>query len=214
MKTKVTFKDAANKAVFVSIELSNGKLSMSGTCDGGGGQCQDSIEPRTDAQKRLIEMWNEYHLNDLNAGTREQARAIKKWEAEGNEYNYDKVVEHLKSIDMHIVEHEGKPYQYGSAWITFELPTTIEEELINVIENIKLEGKEDNKELSKFANEYDYRAAKFLENTGTTFKAELIKNDFHFEGDDLKRDIYRITLQRGNRQFNFDFGQSNGAVAE
>lgn len=40
------------------------------------------------------------------------------------------------------------------------------------------------------------------------FKAEFLKNDFHFSGDKDKRDIYKITLKKGSRKYSFDFGQS------
>lgn len=40
------------------------------------------------------------------------------------------------------------------------------------------------------------------------FKAEFLKNDFHFEGDKDKRDIYKITLKREGRKYTFNFGQS------
>lgn len=46
------------------------------------------------------------------------------------------------------------------------------------------------------------------ESFGLNFKCEFIKNDFHFQGDKEKRDIYRITLSRGQRKYSFDFGQS------
>ena len=39
-------------------------------------------------------------------------------------------------------------------------------------------------------------------------KVEFLKNDFHFQGDKHKRDIYKITLKRGQREYSFDFGQS------
>lgn len=57
--------------------------------------------------------------------------------------------------------------------------------------------------------EYDKQAIDFLTSTETTFKAELLRNDYHFDNDKLKRDIYNITLKRGNRSFSFEFGQSN-----
>jgi hypothetical protein len=57
-------------------------------------------------------------------------------------------------------------------------------------------------------SEYEQTAIDFLNSTGTTFKAEFLKNDFHFDGDDCKRDIYKITLQRGSRKYSFNFGQS------
>lgn len=40
------------------------------------------------------------------------------------------------------------------------------------------------------------------------FKTEFLKNDFHFEGDKDKRDIYKITLKREGRKYTFNFGQS------
>ena len=40
------------------------------------------------------------------------------------------------------------------------------------------------------------------------FKAEFLENNYHFQGDKDKRDIYNITLKRGNRKYTFKFGQS------
>jgi len=55
---------------------------------------------------------------------------------------------------------------------------------------------------------YQKQATDFLTKTGTTFKTEFIKNDYHFVGDTEKRDIYKITLSRGQRVYSFNFGQS------
>ncbi len=40
------------------------------------------------------------------------------------------------------------------------------------------------------------------------FKAEFLENNYHFQGDKDKRDIYNITLKRVNRKYIFKFGQS------
>ena len=56
--------------------------------------------------------------------------------------------------------------------------------------------------------EYNKQGEKFLKETKTEFKAEFLKNDIHFIGDREKRDIYLITLKRGEREFKFNFGQS------
>lgn len=40
------------------------------------------------------------------------------------------------------------------------------------------------------------------------FKAEFLENGFHFQGDKKTRDIYNITLKRGQRKYTFKFGQS------
>ncbi len=55
---------------------------------------------------------------------------------------------------------------------------------------------------------YDQQAIDFLNHTHTEFKAEFIKNDFYFQDDKDTRDIYKITLKRGNRKYSFKFGQS------
>ncbi len=55
---------------------------------------------------------------------------------------------------------------------------------------------------------YEQQAQEFLQKTNTTFEAKFLKNDFHFDGDKEKRDIYEITLSRGDRKMVFNFGQS------
>ena len=56
--------------------------------------------------------------------------------------------------------------------------------------------------------DYDKQAKDFLNKTQTTFKATYLKHGVHFVGDKDKRDIYEITLKRGNREYSFKFGQS------
>lgn len=57
-------------------------------------------------------------------------------------------------------------------------------------------------------NNYEKQAADFLAATGTTFEAKFDKNDFHFDGDKERRDIYDVTFKRGSRSFTLKFGQS------
>lgn len=57
-------------------------------------------------------------------------------------------------------------------------------------------------------NEYEQQANEFLKDTKTEFKAEFLKNSFHFSGDTEKRNIYEITLKRGEREYKFKFGDS------
>lgn len=69
MKRTISFKDKANNKFEVELTIEDGRFSMSGNYGGGSGQCIDSIEPRTPAQKKLVKMWEQWHLNDMNAGT-------------------------------------------------------------------------------------------------------------------------------------------------
>lgn len=55
--------------------------------------------------------------------------------------------------------------------------------------------------------DYEKQGLTFLEETKTEFKAEFLKHGKHFN-DDKERDIYEITLKRGNRVYKFEFGQS------
>lgn len=57
-------------------------------------------------------------------------------------------------------------------------------------------------------NNYLKSATDFLKKTKVSFKCEFLKNDFHFDGDKEKRDIYKITFKRGERKFSLNFGQS------
>lgn len=57
-------------------------------------------------------------------------------------------------------------------------------------------------------NEYIKQAESFLDKTGSKLEIEFLKNDFHFEGETDKRDIYKCTLSRGERNYVFNFGQS------
>jgi len=60
-------------------------------------------------------------------------------------------------------------------------------------------------------NKYEKQAQDFLDKTATTFSAEYVDYRVYFEGDKGKRDVYLITLKRGNRSFSFEFGQNMNA---
>lgn len=57
-------------------------------------------------------------------------------------------------------------------------------------------------------NNYEKMANDFLLSTDTIITMEFLKNDYHFDDDKTKRDIYKVTIKRGNRKFSFNFGQS------
>jgi hypothetical protein len=56
-------------------------------------------------------------------------------------------------------------------------------------------------------SKYEIQAERFLISTDTKFSAKFLKYDVHFDNDTDKRDIYEITLTRGNRKYVFNFGQ-------
>lgn len=71
-----------------------------------------------DMVKAIAAMENDVHLNDLNAGTIEQKKAIRTYlEKSGKEFDYADVCAYLKSIGLYEVEVNGKPYKYGHGWL-------------------------------------------------------------------------------------------------
>jgi|TARA_R100000789_G_C3005335_1_gene149904 hypothetical protein len=57
--------------------------------------------------------------------------------------------------------------------------------------------------------DYEKQATDFLKETETEFKAVFIKNGLYSPfNDEEPRDIYKITLKKGERIYKFRFGQS------
>ena len=89
-----------------------------------GGQCLDTIAKyvKTPLFREILRFWRLYHLNGMHAGTPEQEAAIKVWEEQGNCYEYKAACEMLKDLGLYEVEHNGKPYRYGSSWLFQPIP--------------------------------------------------------------------------------------------
>lgn len=226
MKKDFKFIDKSGTIFYVQVEIKekDGEkcFSMSASYNGGFGQCYDSIQPANKHQKRLVEIWKEYHLNDMKAGTQRQEKLIKSYlESNGLEYSYDLACDILKShkiVDGEIREitnleykqlrsFEGtllydvhpktkEPYRYGSLWLTWSLPENFETELEGLINNL------DRGDLEADA------ATQFLKDTETAITKKYVKNGPYFEGETEYRDIYRITLSRNGENYSFNFGQS------
>ena len=57
-------------------------------------------------------------------------------------------------------------------------------------------------------SEYEKQVIDFLEKTKTSIKIAFKKYDYYFPSDKEKRDVYSITLTKGERAYAFDFGNS------
>lgn len=68
----------------------------------------------------IYQLWNLYHLNDLNAGTPIQEQAVNQWRKDNNitGWAYDQACEYLKSINL----YGDKGYEYGTIWLYREIP--------------------------------------------------------------------------------------------
>lgn len=64
MERTVKFIDKNNNLAIIHVTNENGYLSMTGDYNGGLGQVVDHINPATDIQKKLVEFWNKYHLEE------------------------------------------------------------------------------------------------------------------------------------------------------
>lgn len=149
LKQSVTFKDLKLQVVKVEIEIEQGRLSMCGEMGSSGGQCADSIKPKNREQKRLLEIWSQWHLNDMVAGCIHQEalgwqdKRINPSELPDATTNRDE----RGLLASWITESEHphglmcKPcptcgYKYGTKWLKRELPGTLRDELINLCTNI------------------------------------------------------------------------------
>jgi len=88
-----------------------------------GGQCYDTLKelfPHNQKMKRIIEVWERYHLNDMKAGTPAQEKLVEEY-TKDNGFDYTAVCEYLKQNDLYI----DNGYRYGSSWLFEEIPAEI-----------------------------------------------------------------------------------------
>lgn len=157
LKNEISFVDADNNIVKAEIEIKYKEenqpvFTMSGSCKGSSGQCFDHVTPRTEAQKELIKLWKENHLNDMNAGCEHQRAAD--WDkvridpselpTESGHTDKDGIIATWIRPDDHPKGLLTKPcpecgYRYGSAWLYRALPDGFRETLLKLIETIEAE---------------------------------------------------------------------------
>lgn len=94
-----------------------------------GGQCLDYILelfPKNKRLQRIVEIWKEWHLNDMNAGTRKQKQFLD-INLQGK-YDYSKAVALLKKHSL-LIDRE---YEYGCGWLVKPLPIQISMEALRL----------------------------------------------------------------------------------
>jgi hypothetical protein len=114
-------------------------LSICGSYRHGVGQCQNLLTDKDFKpihkfnNKRFKEIWNTHHLNDLQSGTQKQQEVLNSWKERPNGWSYSEDCEYLKEKKL----YSDRGYKFGSAWLIQELPLEIEEEIKQLISNIK-----------------------------------------------------------------------------
>ena len=141
-------KDKGNKtgsySVFCEITYKNGRLSItgvegpyrSGNCVGGCGQIQDSLRNSNmefvqgwDKNKfvSFLNIWDEWHLNDMVAGSPKQEEFIKT-HIDPKNRDYNTCVKKLSVAGLNPDKSflkDGKPYAYGSSWLKKDVPEKV-----------------------------------------------------------------------------------------
>lgn len=124
MKRSIQFKDDDKNIFNIQVEIVDGKFSMSGDCGSSCGQCLDSINPKNEDQKKLVELWHKWHLNDMNAGTEQQENILISHKANNkiDRLEYEKQLEVLNSykidgtpltvLELNKIENKREEIQY------------------------------------------------------------------------------------------------------
>lgn len=130
--------------VFVNIKFNNGKLSITGVegpmangnARGSCGQINmgeweiGEYAPGfdRDVELKLREIWNTWHLNDMQAGSPAQTAFLKANPVTDRLNYYTKACEALAAAGINPDPgylRDGKPYRYGSAWLAVEVPENV-----------------------------------------------------------------------------------------
>lgn len=133
---KIPHTDKQRMDVFCSIQYKEGNLSISGVegllrsgnARGGCGQIVMSLTatmfneyaPDWDVVKvaRFLDVWNNWHLNDMQAGTPKQTAYLKQ---KGDKLNYDESKAVLKTAGL----EPDDGYRYGSKWLKVDVPDDV-----------------------------------------------------------------------------------------
>lgn len=157
-KRVIKFHDTENMLVISELIITtrNGYNEFTMCNERAGHSGQAEFVPKDGYQTELYEIWNQYHLNGMSSGLPIQMKAITEWKKQGNEYDYTKVCEYLKSINLYEVDlksnlpknmfiygkktiKDSETYKYGHGWVHCNLPEDFEETLDELCDNIEEE---------------------------------------------------------------------------
>lgn len=130
--------------VFVNIEFANGRMSITGVegpkanghAHGACGQIVmheweiKQYAPGFDRETelRLREIWDQWHLNDMRASSPAQTAYLKANPIDDRLDYYTKACAALTAAGLNPDPgylRDGKPYCYGSAWLSVEVPEDV-----------------------------------------------------------------------------------------
>ena len=145
MKKHMMIGQVKDGRVFVTVKFTGGKLSISGVvgpksngdCKGSFGQINMGLTVddfksfgkgfnRAQVQE-LLNVWEKYHLNDMQAGSPAQTAYLERHEIQSGQFSgYHQWASYRLrkkglSPDPSFI-HNGKPYKYGIAWLRIDVP--------------------------------------------------------------------------------------------
>jgi hypothetical protein len=126
-------------AVTVEVKYDGEKFSASGNIWNSkktdilcGGQCLDEMYQHLKNNKTFLmiySLWKQYHLNDMTPGTPKQMAFLSTIKRPCNAEFYTWECEQLEKVNLLIDNLDGKPYKYGTAWLTSEIPSYAKEDI-------------------------------------------------------------------------------------
>lgn len=130
--------------VFVKVKFNDGRLSITGVegpkangdARGGCGQIVMSDWEISEyapsfnrgVELQLREVWNNWHLNDMQAGSPAQTAYLKANPVSDRLDYYTKACEALAAANLNPDPNylkDNKPYRYGSAWLRVDVPEDV-----------------------------------------------------------------------------------------
>lgn len=130
----------------VSLGISASLWNLSRSDITQGGQMQDTLREEfnkgnlklkssisRDEFKKFLDIWDRWHLNDLNAGTSKQRKLIEEHKDDPKYANLDKFLDRPKAILTDFKAEPDNGYSYGSAWLYEPLP----KDVVNFIKMFK-----------------------------------------------------------------------------
>jgi len=130
----------------VKLGISAGLWNLSRSDISQGGQMQDTLRDEfnkgnlrlkssvsRDEFMKFLDIWDRWHLNDLNAGTTKQRELVDEHRDDEKYAQFDTFLDRPKAILMDFKAEPDNGYSYGSAWLYEPLP----DEVVNFIETFK-----------------------------------------------------------------------------
>ncbi len=139
MEKEYVLGEVDNREARLTWVLENGNFSMQANLGNRmAGQCVNEVVshfPDDEKAQRMKEIWQEWHLNHITAGSPAQREYLKQHKVNDTKLShYEQAVKQLTEAglqpDPNYI-HNGKPYLYGTAW----LKRTIPQEIIKEIES-------------------------------------------------------------------------------